>query len=179
MKATRRGAVLVAASLVLLTPSDAIAATRWFHDAHGDVGSSVDVHRVRVINGEPGDAAVRVTVVQRELRPGDGFDVWLDTVPTDPGPEYRAAWVADSDSLGLLEVESFSDSGVPVDCPGFRVQGDVSEPRTSSHVRMPRPCLGNPHRVRVSVRATRIVGDRFVADGAPGIHRFYDWVTQG
>src|SRR4051812_3299723 len=103
-KSHRLGAALLVAGLVVLTPSAADAATRWFRDAQGDVASSVDVHRVRVINGEPGNPAVRVTVVQHELRPGDGFDVWLDTVAADPGPEYRAAWIADSDSLGLLKV---------------------------------------------------------------------------
>ena len=97
MKALRLGAVLVAATLVVLTPSAATAATRWFSDVHGDVVSSVDIHRVRVINGEPGNPAVRVTVVQRELRAGDGFNVWIDTVAANPGPEFRAAWFANSD----------------------------------------------------------------------------------
>ncbi len=179
MKAHRLGAALVAATLVVLTPAAATAQTRWFRDSQGDVAPSVDIHRVQVINGEPGNAAVRVSVVQRALLPGDVFDVWLDTVPADPGPEFRAAWIADSDSLALLRVSSFSDQGVAVSCPGFRVRGDVSEPRTASHVLMPRPCLGNPHAVRVSVRAERQVGSRLVKDWAPGALQFYDWVRQG
>lgn len=179
MQVRRWGAALVATALVALTPATAVADTRWFSDAKGDVSSSVDVHRVRVINGEPGTPAVRVTIVQEELQPGDVFDVWLDTDKGDVGPEYRASWIADSDSLGLFKVTSFADAGTPVSCPDFRVRGGLGDPRTRSYVFMPRPCLGNPHPVRVSVRAEREGGGSPVKDWAPGVLHFYGWVRQG
>jgi hypothetical protein len=179
IRANRLGAALVAATLVVLTPSAASAATAWFSDAKGDVPSSVDIYRVRVINGEPGNPAVRVTVVQAELRAGDGFDVWLDTDAADPGPEYRATWAANSDSLGLRKVTNFRGNGVAVDCPGFRVRSAQDDPGNSSHVSIPRPCLDNPHQVRVGVRAQRQAGQEFVVDWAPRAKHFYDWVRQG
>lgn len=168
----------MAAALVALTPLSGVAATRWFSDAHGDVASSVDIHRVRLINGTQTAAAVRVTVVQRELRAGDGFDVWVDTDPGDAGPEYRATWFANSDSLGLNQVESFADPGVAVDCPFFRVRSAQDDAGESSYVRMPQRCLGDPDEVRVSVRAQRLVGQHVVKDWAPSVLHFYAWVAR-
>ena len=63
-------------------------------------------------------------------------------------------------------------------CPGFRVRSAQDDPGNSSFVLMPRPCLDNPHRVRVSVRAERQVGQEFVADWAPSHVHFYDWVPR-
>lgn len=178
MNLRRLIAAPLAAALVALTPLTGVAATRWFSDAHGDVASSVDVHRVRLINGTATAPAVRVTVVQRELRAGDGFDVWVDTDPGDAGPEYRASWFANSDSLGLSQVESFADPGVVVSCHAFRVRSAQDDAGERSHVLMPRPCLGNPDEVRVSVRAQRLVGQHVVKDWAPSVLHFYAWVAR-
>ncbi len=179
MYAHRLGVALASIAVIALTPTSASAATRWFSDPQGDVASSVDIHRVRVINGEAGRPAVRVTVVQRELRAGDGFDVWVDTNAADPGPEYRTSWIANSDSLGVRKVESFSDTGVAVSCPAFRVRSAQDDPGDSSYVLLPRPCLGYPDAVRVSVRAQRQVGKGIVKDWAPGVLNFYSWVARG
>lgn len=179
MHVSRLGAGLVAAALVALTPTGATAASRWFSDAHGDVKSSVDIHHVRLLNGTPQIPAVRVTVEQRELRAGDGFDVWLDTDPADPGPEFRSAWFANSDSLGVSKVESFSDQGDPVFCPRFRVRSAQDDPGESSHVFIPRPCLENPGAVRISVRAVRTFAHTSAKDWAPGVLNFYSWVPRG
>jgi len=179
MQVRRLSSALAGVALVALTPTAASAATRWFSDPQGDVASSVDIHRVRVINGEPDRPAVRVTVVQRVLRAGDGFDVWVDTNAADPGPEYRISWVANSDSLGVRKVESFSDTGVAVSCPAFRVRSAQDDPGDSSYVLLPRPCLRYPDAIRVSVRAQRQVGQGVVKDWAPGVLNFYSWVARG
>lgn len=179
MRARRLSAVLVAAALVALTPTAANADTRLFHDPHGDVASSVDIHSVRVTNGAMMAPAIRIAITQRQLRAGDGFDVWIDTDGADRGPEYRAFWVANSDILGVRQVESFADKGTLLDCPAFRVrsaQGDVGE---TSHLLLPRPCLNQPTSIRVSVRAQRQVGQEVVTDWAPRVVHFYDWVAFG
>lgn len=179
MRARRLSAALVATALVALTPSAASAATRVFQDPHGDVASSVDIHSVRVINGAMQAPAVRIAVTQRQLRAGDGFDIWIDTVASDPGPEYRAFWVANSDVLGVRKVESFADKGTAVDCRAFRVRSAQDDAGETSHVLLPRPCLGQPVEVRVSVRAQRQVGQEIVTDWAPRVIHFYDWVAFG
>jgi hypothetical protein len=178
MKVRHLSAVVVATALVALTPTAASAASRWFQDPHGDVASSVDIHRVRVINGAPNAPAVRLTIEQRQLRAGDGFDVWIDTDGANPGPEYRTAWVANSDSLGLRRVDSFGDKGTAVSCPAFRVRSAQDDLGERSHVLLPRPCLGKPGSVRVSVRAQRQVGQELVSDWAPRVVHFYDWVAR-
>lgn len=179
MHVFRLGAGLAAAALLVLTPTGATAASQWFSDAHGDVKSSVDIHRVRLFNGSHQGPAVRVTVVQRELRAGDGFDVWLDTDAADPGPEFRAAWFANSDSLGVRMVESFSDMGQQVACPLFRVRSAQDDPGESSHVFIPRPCLDYPGSVRISVRAQRAFAHTTATDWAPSVLHFYPWVARG
>jgi hypothetical protein len=178
MKLRHLGALGVAITLVALTPTAANAASRWFQDPHGDVASSVDIHQVRVINGTAKAAAVRVTVEQRQLRAGDAFDIWIDTNAANPGPEYRTTWVANSDVLGVRKVDSFGDKGKAVSCPAFRVRSAQDDPGERSHVLLPRPCLGNPDAVRVSVRAQRQVGQEFVSDWAPRVVHFYDWVAR-
>lgn len=162
--------------MVALLPTSAYADDAWFHDAKGDVSSSVDIHRVRLINGAPDRPAVRVTVVQKFLRAGDSFEVWFDTNPGNPGPEFKAGWVANSDSLGLSRVDTFKGAGTAVDCPYFRVRSDEFIPGNASHVLVPRGCLDNPGKVRISVRAQRDVGQQTLTDWAPQPLHFYDWV---
>jgi len=178
MKVRHLSALVAAAALVALTPTAASAASRWFQDPHGDIASSVDIHQVRLINGAPNAPAVRVTIEQRLLRAGDGFDIWVDTDAADPGPEYRTTWVANSDILGVRKVESFADKGTEVACRAFRVRSAQDDPGNRSNVLLPRPCLGNPDSVRISVRAQRQVGQEFVSDWAPRVVHFYDWVAR-
>lgn len=164
--------------LVALLPTSALADDAWFHDAKGDVTSSVDIHRLSLINGATDRPAVRVTVVQKFLRAGDSFTVWFDTNPGNAGPEYKAGWIANSDAFGLARVDTFKDIGTAVDCPYFRVRSGQDGPGNASHVLVPRGCLGNPGKVRISARAQRDVAKHTVTDWAPQPLHFYRWVDR-
>jgi len=164
--------VAVIASLTAL-PS-AQADTRRFHDPAGDTGLPADLTAVRVSNG-----AETVEVVARPGRVGfqDRFTYWFDTSRKNPGPEYKVVVVPNSGDFGLLRVDAFGEQGSPVVCDGLRAMADHFTPgRVSTSV--PRSCLDNPGKVRVSVKARYSDGDTSVVDWAPGKRRFFGWVDR-
>ena len=180
MNGFRSTAVAVGVVAASLVPSTSYGASaRWFTDARGDVPSSIDIQRVQVVNGSPGDPAVRVVVQVARLRAGDEVMVWLDTDRSHAGPEYLAGGIANSDALGLGTIRSWESRAVPVTCPGFRMRADQFAVGERAGVRIPRSCLGNPDAVRVSVRTSRQrPGAPTVRDFAPARHRFYCWVPR-
>lgn len=152
-------------------------ATRWFSDARGDVPTSVDIERVLVSN-DPARPVV-VVVEQRRLLAGDGLVVWIDTDPKDDAPEYYAGGIANSDLLGIRAVDTWSAEGTWVDCPRFRMRADQFSPGNRAVLSIPRGCLGDPGRVRVSVLTLRANPDGTATrDVAPDQNRFYAWVPR-
>lgn len=176
MRAFRRGVGLVAAvALLALTPAAATASSRWFTDQYGDVATSVDIHRVHLINGTAQVPGIKVLISERRLLGGDQVLVWFDTNPGDPGPEFRADWLANTDAGGLRRVESFAKLGAGVHCPGMIIRADQFAPGEYSYIVLPRPCLSSPSAVRVNVRTQRGV----VKDWAPSAQHFYAWISRG
>ena len=80
-----------AAAFVLGLAGPATAATATFEDASGDVAHAVDLQSVRVVN----EKNVRIALQHDDLRPsfksGASGTVFLDTDPSEKGPEYAFA----------------------------------------------------------------------------------------
>lgn len=173
-------AAMSAATLATgLAASSASAQTRWFADAQGEVKASIDLHKVQVVNGSAVVPGIKVVLVQRTLLAGDGGDVWYDTDASNPGPEYRASWVANSDILGLSKVDSFAGRGTAVRCDGLRIRAAQDDAGDFSRVYVPRSCLGKPDDVRVSVRTSRHTSSGLVVDWGPKARAFYPAVARG
>lgn len=47
------------------------------------------------------------------------------------------------------------------------------------HLELPRSCLGNPGKLRATVRARRLFANKVGIDWAPGYYRFIGWVAGG
>ena len=120
---------------------------------------------------------VKVTTTTGVIRPGTYLTVYLDTDPSDPGPEYRNDLVPASELSPLMRIDRFGQHGTAVPCDGLRGRGDVFGPKTVS-VTVPRNCLGNPSKVRVSVRGYFDVKGPNVVDWAPGFKKFTGWVRR-
>jgi hypothetical protein len=174
-----RWSVGVAITGVLaVSMGSASAETQTFRDQRGEVSASVDIHRVKVINGSASTHRVKVVVTQRRLKGGDEIDVWIDTKRANPGPEYRAGVKANTNALGLLMVRRWGSPGQVVACPRFRATSDQFRPGNWTRISIPRRCLADPGAIRVSARVRRHAADGWVRDWAPKRHVFYDWVAE-
>jgi hypothetical protein len=120
---------------------------------------------------------IKVTTTTGVIRPGTYVTVYLDTDPSDRGPEYRNDLVPASEVSPLMRIEKFGEAGTIVPCDGLRGRGDVFGPKTVS-ITVPRACLENPTKVRVSVRGYFDVKGPNVVDWAPGFRTFTGWVRR-
>jgi hypothetical protein len=169
---------LAAAALLAATGGTAIADRETFDDEQGNVAASVDIHHVTVVNGSATHHSVKIVVLQRDLRGGDAIDVWIDTLPANPGPEYRAGLKANTDAFGLLKVRTWSSRGHIVKAPRLIARSDATVPGDRSVLIIPRRALGDPSAIRMSVRVLRHTPHGWVRDWAPTWHKFYDWVGE-
>lgn len=185
MKMVRSAAVLgVALSAALLCTAawgasgqgQAAATDQTFLDPRGDVPLSIDVLQVRVVNDRA--RPVVVVVEQERLEAGDGVIIWLDTAPSRPGPEYFAGGIANSDVLGIVSVDSWTDRGTWVQCEGFRLRAGQEQPGDRVVLQVPRGCVGDPAAVGVSVLTFRNGPQGQVGDYAPRRHAFYPLVPR-
>lgn len=174
MKALRWAAV-AALLAVVLSSAPAAADSQTFQDARGEAKASIDIHSVRVVNGQPGDRRIRFAVWQRRLLAGDHVDVWVDTRSAHPGPEYRVGGIANSDGFGIVRVRTWEGRRHVhvVKCPRLRLIGGQEDPGDLTRFVIPRRCLGSPGAIRVSVRTLRHTTSGNVHDWAPRRHRFY------
>jgi hypothetical protein len=151
----------------LLTAPSAQADIQTFPDVGGHITS------VRVSHGP---RTVGITAYDAEMAIGTYYPSWLDTNPSDPGPEYKSEVYADGDSLYLMRVANFASSGIKLRCPGIDAIANTDGPEYAKLV-IPRSCMGTPGRVRVAV-----VGyydeSPDVVDWAPGERRLYPWVNR-
>jgi hypothetical protein len=171
------GVTVVLLAATAGTAGTALGDRQVFEDEHGNVAASVDVHQVIVVNGTASHQRVRIVVEQRELQPGDGIDVWIDTKPANPGPEYRASAKANTDALSLLKVQRWSSRGHVVDAPRFAVRSDAFTGDRTVFL-IPRRAIGDPGAIRVSARVQRQTPHGWVRDWAPARHAFYGWVAE-
>jgi hypothetical protein len=146
-----------------------------------DLGHGVDLRSVVVDHNADN---VVVTTTHTNLRPsfrsGSSGAVFLDTDPTDPGPEYVFAggYFVGTD-YQLLRTEGFASSawGKPVK-GSYRMRINYD----TEHVRMriSRATLGSPEEVRVAVRVGGTLPDGSTTrrDWLGDPRSFTEWVAQ-
>ena len=143
----------VATALALTLTLPAQADVRRFTDARGDTPSSVDIRSVVLDNSTTARHKVIVVVRQDDVRVGDSIDIYLDTRPRNPGPEYLIGGATASEAV-MSHVDKWKGVGreVPSRC-GYRLK--IHEVIDVTRAVIPRRCLAKPGRVRVAVKATR------------------------
>ena len=120
--------------------------------------------------------AVKARVGNMDI--GDYFTFWLDTDSDNAGPEFKTEVYPDSDGVSVLKVDSFSDQGRRVRCDGFRAIAEADGGRYVT-IEVPRSCIGEPDRVRVSIRAYYDVKGPNVVDWGPAKRKFFSSVWRG
>lgn len=173
-----RGAAVAAASILtsVAVALPAQADTRTFSDRAGDTGTSADITTVKVANGSGGGARIAVRADVGQLTIFDFYTFWFDTAPLDAGPEYKVVVNPDSDGLQLRVLDEFGEKGRVVACQGLRAHADTDGPAEVS-VSVPRSCLGDPGKVRVSLRGRYVNDGHQVTDWAPAKRKFFRWVN--
>jgi hypothetical protein len=135
--------------------------------------SSVDVSQVRVVHRNAVKVSVRSAVPRAA---GQVYSFWIDT-GRGPRPTFHVSFRANSDfSDSLAVVRPFGQRPIrTVQCPGMRAHADMFDEAPVS-LRIPRRCIGDPKRVRVSVRfEDETTGS---VDWAPERRTFTPWVAR-
>ena len=164
-------AATLAAGALVLSAAPASANVRSFNDAKGDTKASIDILRVRVINGGTSGNTLAVRMRFAEVSYGGDLRIFVDTRSNNPGPEWRMSGFADSEWV-LERVDTWDGDGTESSCPG-RVHltngDDVGWWRTS------RSCLGVGEKVRVAVRTQEASSPQH--DWARAYRMFLGWVA--
>jgi hypothetical protein len=167
----RAAAGVIALLAGLLTAPSAQADIRIFPDVGGHITG------VRVSHGP---STLGITAYDAEMTLGTYYHFWVDTNPTNPGPEYKAEVYPNSDGIFIKRVGNFASRGIIFRCSGLRAIADVFGDDYAKVI-IPRSCIGAPSSVRVSVVAYYDENDDNridVTDWAPGEERFYSWVDR-
>lgn len=145
-----------------------------------DLGHGVDLRSVEV---QHGGRNVVVTTTHTDLvesfRSGSSGAVFIDTDPTDPGPEYVLAggYFVGTDYT-LLSTEGFASSawGDPVE-GSYRMKVDYD--RDQVRMRISRDAIGSPDAVRVAVRVggSKPNGRNTRRDWLGAPRSFTEWVA--
>jgi hypothetical protein len=157
------------------------AATATFTDAHGDMeGHGADLYSVRVVNEETVRVLLKHDNLVKSYTSGSSFVVYLDTRPKHEGPEF--AFVAGSyegADYQLVTTDGWKlvQTGEPMQC-GYKLRLDYTS--DIAKVVIDRECLGDPGKVRVSVKTGgELEGGGNVRDWLVKRHHWTEWVQQG
>lgn len=146
-----------------------------------DLGHGVDLRSVQV---EHKAKNVVVTTTHTDLvesfRSGSSGAVFIDTDPTDPGPEFvfLGGYFVGTD-YNLVSTDGFAESAVGEPVEGsYRMKVDYD--RDQVRMRISREALGDPDEVRVAVRVagTKPNGRNTKRDWLGAPRSFTDWVAQ-
>jgi hypothetical protein len=184
------GFTVAASSALLLAGvlSPALADVQRFDDSVTDQTGEAGIRWVRVDNSTAAlDKVKVVTRVGNMLTgPGDSAplqQLYIDTKPNDPGPEYR---ILTGQDIGLYRVDGWRDTGtyIPAQCAGSSHYGGYvgRYPKIQGHynrifVAIKRGCIANPAKVRVAVH-TYFHPDRGPQDWARARNTFLPWVRR-
>lgn len=179
-RTTLGGAALALAALILSPLAPAGADTTEVSDPR-DLDHGVDLRSVEVRQTANN---VVVTTTHTNLRPsfrsGSSGAVFLDTDPSDPGPEYvfSGGYFVGTDYL-LVSTDGFANRlwEEPVE-GSYRMRVDYD--RDQVRMRISRDAIGSPEEVRVAVQVagTRPDGSTTRRDWLGEPRSFTDWVAR-
>lgn len=164
----------------------AIAASALVAPAHADTrtvtdpnesGTAADTRRVKVshyynASGVRGRVVVRARVGKVTF--GDRFELWLDTPAGPARPGYFAQIRPETEYGPILEVAGWKTRG-KASCSRWEARSVSGDDETVTFS-IPRACLGNPRRIRVSLRSVYQLNQGVVRDWVPKYRKLTPWV---
>lgn len=165
---------------LMATAGSAAAATSSFLDARGDMRHGADMHSVKVVNEKNVRVVLKVADLVRTYKSGAGVTVYVDTDPTDPGPEFAfLGGMFEGTDYALVRTEGWDVPDNPRLVRDFHVmrldyEDDVAR------FRMSRAALDHPGEVRVEIRTSGEQNDGDVVhDWLQERREFTPWVARG
>ena len=171
----RRLVTIAAAVLLAATAAPAAADVRVVHDPERD-GTS-DIVRVRVGHT---DGSLKLKIkVRTEDEFAHFYDVWVDTDPEDPGPEFVISSAFEVlPRVFVSPADDFGDLSGDTRCTVRTAKAQFG--KLAYRFSVPRRCLATdgerPEQLRVSVEASDEFGRH---DWVPDVRTFSRWVASG
>lgn len=182
MRRTLTMAVVVTAATLAATAATtgAVAATAGFPDTRGDMAHGADLHSVKVVNERSVRVVLRVEDLVRSWRSGSAVTVYVDTDPSDPGPEFAfLGGMFEGTDYGLVRTDGWRIGDHPRVVRGFHIM-KLDYENDVARFRMSREALDHPGSVRVEVRTSGEQADGNVVHDWLGQPReFTPWVRKG
>ena len=155
MRTAIAAAVLTTAALTVGL-AGAASAQQYGVDDPRDTSHGSDIRSLHVRHGaENVTVTTRHTDLRRDPATGSGGATFIDTDPTDRGPEYVlvGGYFVGTDYI-LLDTEGFAHKqwGNPVEHGDYNMRIDYAADKV--RIRIQRAALGDPDAVRVAVRAS-------------------------
>jgi len=181
MNKTLKGAAASAAVALTLGVAAPASAAAIVVEDPVESGHGVDLHSVRVGNGEENLRVVLThTNLRRDPRTGSSGVVYVDTDPTDKGPEFAfVGGFFEGTDYQLVTTEGFGAKNWGDAVEGsYRMVLDYSEEKT--RIRISQEALGDVDEVRVAVRVSgRRTDGTTVVDWLSMPRSFTGWVARG
>jgi hypothetical protein len=181
MRSTILGAAaLTVAALTLAQLAPATADGIGVSDP-ADLGHGVDLRSVVVAHNAKNVVVTTThTNLRESFRSGSSGSVFIDTDPTDPGPEFVFAggFFVGTD-YQLVHTDGFANAAWGETVEGsYRMRVDYDKEQV--RFRISREALGSPDEVRVAVKVagTRTDGSTTRRDWLGEPRSFTDWVAQ-
>lgn len=181
MRTTLLSAAAIALAALTLSPLAPASADGLEVSEPRDLDHGVDLRTVAIRHAANNVVATTThTDLRRSFRSGSSGAVFLDTDPTDTGPEYVfvGGYFVGTD-YQLLHTDGFATKkwGEPVE-GSYRMRIDYDDEQV--RMRMSRETLGSPEQVRVAVRVagTRPDGSSTAVDWLGAPRGFTAWVGQ-
>lgn len=165
---------------LVATSGSAAAATGTFQDAQGDMAHGADIHSVRVVNEKNVRVVLQVDDLVRSYKSGAGVTVYLDTDPSDAGPEFAfLGGMFEGTDYGLVRTEGWNVPDNPRVVRGFHIM-KLDYDNDVARFRMTRAALDQPGKVRVAVKTSGEQNDGDIVRDWLGERRdFTSWVKRG
>ena len=165
---------------LVATAGSAAAATSTFQDTRGDMQHGADIYSAKVVNEKNVRVVLQVADLVRTYKSGAGVTVYLDTDPTDAGPEFAfLGGMFEGTDYGLVRTEGWNVPDNPRVVRGFHIM-KLDYENDVARFRMRRAALDHPGRVRVAIRTSGEQNDGDVVhDWLKGRRDFTSWVKRG
>lgn len=178
--ATAAAVTLGTVAALALTATPAQAQTRIFADAHGDMAHGADLHAVKVVNEKNVRVVLRTENLVRSFRSGASTAVYLDTDPTDAGPEFAfLGGLFEGTDYALVRTEGWKVGNHPRAVRGFH-RMDLDYVHDVVRITLSREALDGAGRVRVAVKTAGEQADgTIVRDWLGARRQLTPWVARG
>ncbi|MFP5254083.1 MAG: hypothetical protein ACLGH4_09850 [Actinomycetes bacterium] len=165
---------------LVATAGSAAAAISAFQDIRGDMAHGADIHSVKVVNEKNVRVVLKVADLVPSYKSGAGVTVYLDTDPSDAGPEFAfLGGMFEGTDYALVRTEGWDVPDNPRVVRDFHIM-KLDYENDVARFRMTRAALDDPGKVRVEVKTSGEQNDGdIVRDWLQDRREFTSWVKRG